>query len=78
MQRWEFVYKCVASVNWYPNKIYFGTAEGDFKLFLQPLDDIYNECQSTDTALSKYVWEKKELAQDYAITEMILWRFLYF
>ena len=30
----NIVYKCVASVHEYPNKVYSGTAEGDFKLTL--------------------------------------------
>ena len=27
----NIVYKCVASVDGYPNKVYLGTAESDFK-----------------------------------------------
>ena len=57
----NIVYKCVASVDWYPNKVYLGTAEGDVK---QHFDNhrmsFNNEGRSTDTTLSKYVWEIKK------------------
>ena len=50
-----------ASVNGYPNKVYLRTAEGDFKeRFYNHRTSFNNEGHSTDTALSKYVWEMKE------------------
>ena len=53
-------YKCVASVHGYPNKVYLVTAEGDFKQrFYNHRMSFNNEGHSTDTALSKYVWEIK-------------------
>ena len=30
MQNWNTIYKCLASTSGHPNKVYFGTAEGDF------------------------------------------------
>ena len=56
----NIVYKCVASVDGYPNKVYLGTAEGDFKQrFFNHRMSSNNEDHSTDTTLSKYVWEVK-------------------
>ena len=56
----NIVYKCVASVHGYPNKVYLGTAEGDFKQrFYNHRMSFNNEGHSTDTTLSKYVWEIK-------------------
>ena len=55
------MYKCVASVNEYPNKVYLSTAEGDFKQhFYNHWMSFNNEGNSTDTALSKYVCEIKK------------------
>ena len=57
----NIVYKCVASVDGYPNKVYLGTAEGDFKQrFYNHWMSFNDEGHSTDTTLSKYVWEIKK------------------
>ena len=57
----NIVYKCVASVDGYPNKVYLGTAEGDFKQrFYNHRMSFNDEGHSTDTTLSKYVWEIKK------------------
>ena len=57
----NIVYKCVASVDRYPNKVYLGTAEVDFKQrFYNHRMSFNNEGHSTDTTLSKYVWEIKK------------------
>ena len=54
------VYKCVASIYGYPNKVYLGTKEGDFKQpFYNHRMSFNNEGHSTDATLSKYVWEVK-------------------
>ena len=54
------VYKCVASVDGYSNKIYLGTAEGDFKQrFYNYRTSFNSDGHSTDTRLPKYVWEIK-------------------
>ena len=68
------MYKRVASVDGYPNKVYLGNAEGDYKeRFYSNRMSFKNEGYSTDATHSKYVWEvkKKEEAQDYAIIEMV-------
>ena len=53
-------YKCVASLEGYPNKVYLGTAKGDFKQrFCNLRMSFNNEGPSIDTALSKYVWKIK-------------------
>ena len=55
------MYKCVASVDGYPNKFYLGTAESDFKQNVyNHLMSFKNEGHSTGTTLSKYVWEVKK------------------
>ena len=51
----KIVYRCVASVHGYPNKVYLGSAEGDFKRFYNHRMSFNNEGYSTDTTLSKYV-----------------------
>ena len=56
----KIVYRCVASVHGYPNKVYLGSAEGDSKQrFYNHRMSFNNEGYSTDTTLSKYVWEVK-------------------
>ena len=54
------VYKCVALVDGYPNEVYLGTTDGDFKQrFYNNLMSFNNKDHSADTTLSKYVWEIK-------------------
>ena len=56
----NIVHKCVASIHGYPNKVYLGTAEGDFKQrFSNQQMTFNNEGHSADTKLSKHVWEVK-------------------
>ena len=56
----NIVYKCATSVDRYPNKVYLGAA-GDFKQhFYNHQMSFNNKGHSTDTTLSKYVWEIKE------------------
>ena len=44
-----------------PNKVYLGTAEGDFKKrFYNHRKSFNNEGSANDTTLSKYIWELKE------------------
>ena len=44
-----------------PNKVYLGTAEGDFKKrFYNHRKSFNNEASANDTTLSKYIWELKE------------------
>ena len=57
----SIVYKCTASVDGYPNKVYLGTVEGDFKQRFYNYQMSFNkEGHSTDTTLPKYVLELKE------------------
>ena len=52
----NIVYKCIALVEAYPDKVYVGTPEGDFKhRFYNHRISFNNEDHSTDTTLSKYV-----------------------
>ena len=56
----NIVYKCASLVHGYPNKVYLGTTEGDFKkCFYNHWMSFNNKGHSTDTTLSKYVWEIK-------------------
>ena len=56
----NILYKYVASIDGYPNEVYLGTTEGDFKQrFYNHRMSFNNEDHSTDTTLSKYVWEIK-------------------
>ena len=56
----NIVYKCAASVHGYSNKVYLGSAEGDFKQrFHNHRMSFNNEDCSIDTTLSKYFWEIK-------------------
>ena len=55
----NIVYKCVTLVDCYPNRVYLGTGEGDFKeCFYNHQMSINNGGRLTDTTLSKYVWEE--------------------
>ena len=51
----NIIYKHVASVHRYPMKVYLGTTEGFYNHWMS----FNNEGHSTDTTLSKYVWEVK-------------------
>ena len=56
----NIVYKCVASADRYPNKVYLGTTQGNFKQgFYNHRMSFNSEGHSTDTTISKYVWEVK-------------------
>ena len=70
------VYKCIASAHGYPNKVYLGIAEGDFKQhFYNHRMSFNNDGYSTDTALSKYVWEKEKKLK---ITPSLKWSIIKF
>ena len=52
------VYKCVASTSINPDKVYLGTAEGEFKKrFYNHKKSFKNRGYTSDTSLSKYIWE---------------------
>ena len=55
----NIVYKCVASIDGYPNKVYLGTAEGDFRVFTATRYHSITRA-TPDTTLSKYGFEIKE------------------
>ena len=55
------MYKCVASVEGYPNKVYLGAVDGDFKQrFYNHRMSYNNDGHSTDIILFKYAWELKK------------------
>ena len=57
----DVIYKCTVLSPDKPNKVYLGTAEGDFKKrFYNHRKSFNNEGSANDTTLSKYIWELKE------------------
>ena len=57
----SLTYKCTVLSPDKPNKVYLGTAEGDFKKrFYNHRKSFNNEGSANDTTLSKYIWELKE------------------
>ena len=54
-------YKSIASVDVYPNNVYLGTEEGDFKQrFYNHRLSLNSESHSTDTTLPKFIWGTKK------------------
>ena len=52
--------KSIASVDVYPNNVYLGTEEGDFKQrFYNHRPSLNIESYSTDTTLPKFIWGSK-------------------
>ena len=50
------VYKCIASTSINPEKLYLGTAEGEFKKrFYNHKKSFKNRGYASDTSLSKYI-----------------------
>ena len=57
----DIIYKCTVLSPDKPNKVYLGTAEGDFKKrFYNHRKSFNNEGSANDTTLSNYIWELKE------------------
>ena len=57
----NIIYKCIASTSGHPDKVYLGTAEGDFKKrYYNHISSFKNETQMNKTTLAKYVWEQKQ------------------
>ena len=55
------MYKCTVFSPDKPNRVYLGTAEGDFnKRFHNHRKSFNNEASANDTTFSKYMWELKE------------------
>ena len=62
MQRWK---------HGYTDKVYLGTAEGDFKKrYYNHISSFKNETQMNKTTLAKYGWEQK---QRHTITPTLKW-----
>ena len=58
----DIVYKCVVSTSTKPDKVYLGTAEGDFKKrYNNHTKSFKHERYANETTLSKFVWEMKEI-----------------
>ena len=73
------MYKCIASVDGYPNEVYLGTAEGDFKQrFYNHWMSFNNEGHSTDTTIPKYVWEGEKKLIEMVHNQLFTSLFKYF
>ena len=67
----NIIYKCIASTSGHPDKVYLGTAEGDFKKrYYNHISSFKNETQMNKTTLAKYVWEQK---QRHNLTPTLKW-----
>ena len=67
----NIIYKCVVSTPGHSDKVYLGTAEGDFKKrYYNHISSFKNETQMNKTTLAKYVWEQK---QRHNITPTLKW-----
>ena len=56
----NIVYKCITSATGFPNKVYLGTAQGEFKKqFHNHKSSFKNESKNNDIILAKYVWDLK-------------------
>ena len=51
----DMIYKCIASVTGFPNKVYLGTAQGEFKKrFYNHNKSFKSESKRKDATLAKY------------------------
>ena len=67
----DIIYKCTVLSPDKPDKVYLGTAEGDFKKrFYNHRKSFNTEGSSNDTTLSKYIWELKETSN---LSPALIW-----
>ena len=67
----DIIYKCIPSTTLNPDKIYPGTAEGNFKKrYYNHKTSFKNREKANDSTLSKYVWEVKD---KYKETPFLKW-----
>ena len=60
-QVYDIIYQCTILSLDKTNKVYLGTAEGDFKKQFSNYRKLFNnESRANDTTLSKYIWKLKE------------------
>ena len=72
----DIIYKCTVLSPGKPNKVYLGTAEGDFqKRFYNHKRSFNNEGSANDTTFSKYIWELKETSIS---SPALIWSFALF
>ena len=71
-QSQDIIYKCTVSTSVNPDKVYLGTAEGDFKkLYHNHMKSFCNKQYTNDKSLSKYILEIKEKHQEIFVFEMV-------
>ena len=57
-QSQDIIYKCTVSTPVNPDKVYLGTTEGDFKKrYYNHTKSFRNKRYTSDTSLSKYIWQ---------------------
>ena len=64
-QSQDIIYKCTVSRSVYPDKVYSGTAEGDFKKRYDSITKSFrNERYTNNKSIQEYIWEIKEKHQE--------------
>ena len=67
----DIIYKCVATAIGHRQRVYLGTAVGEFKQrFYHHKKSFRNGHYATETSLPKYIWEMKD---KYDITRNLEW-----
>ena len=67
----NIIYKCIVWTSSHPDKVYIGTAEGDFKnRSYNHISSFKNETQMNKTTLAKHVWKQK---QRHNLTPTLKW-----
>ena len=70
----DISYQCIASATGFPNKVYLGTAQGEFKKwFYNHNASFKNELKRNDTTLAKCVWDLK---LKHNVTPTLKWHIL--
>ena len=70
----DVVYKCIAWATGFLNKVYLGTAQGEFKKwFYNHNVSFKNKSKKNDTALAKYIWD---LRLKHSVMPTLKWQIL--
>ena len=67
----DIIYKCVVAATGHPQKVYLGTAEGDFKQqYYNHKKSFENRKNANETSLSKYIWKMED---KHNTTPILMW-----
>ena len=70
----NIIYKCIASATGFLNKVYLGTAQGEFKKWFHNHNlSFKNESKRNNTTLAKYIWDLK---LKHNVTPTLKWHIL--